>query len=129
MEYDSNADGEILGAEKAALVEVMRTFDQFDFFIKLLISGDTIKPIVEVVDLAIRDQQLWVKLGLSLPEPVDLRQHTLSLAFGDDDLYFAMVPAEDGLLRLTGALVETCTPTYRAAEELSIDSWGDLVCE
>jgi hypothetical protein len=68
-------------------------------------------------------------MAIHLPEKVDLQTSTLSLAFGDDELYFAMEPLEEGLVRLTGAMAEVCTPAEREAEETSIAFWVDLTCQ
>jgi ABC-type uncharacterized transport system substrate-binding protein len=84
---------------------------------------------VRNIDVRIRDQMLWIRLGIELPAPVNLETSTLSLAFGDDELYFAMEPLEEGLVSLSGALSEICTPIEREATETSVAVWVDVTCK
>ncbi|WP_262368573.1 DUF1007 family protein [Marinomonas sp. IMCC 4694] len=128
-EYDLNGDGEFTGQEKLDMIEVLQSFDQYGYFIKLKLDGaDLVPKGVHVDDVRIRDQMLWVRLGIELPAAVNLETSTLSMAFGDDELYFAMEPLEEGLVWLTGALSETCTPMEREATETSVAVWVDLTC-
>lgn len=129
-EYDLNFDGELTGQEKIEMIEVLKSFDSYGYFIKMKQDGTEIIPSgVRIIDVRIRDQMLWVRFGIALPTPVDLETSTLSLAFGDDELYFAMEPLEEGLVRLSGFLSEICTPVERDAEETSVAFWVDLSCK
>lgn len=129
VEYDVDADSRFTGQEKVELIEVLSSFEKYGYFLKMALDGKPLAPRnVVIQDLGIKDQMLWVSLRIQLPVPVDLQQNTLSLAFGDDELYFAMVPLEEGLLSLSGAYAETCTPIQRDAEEMAIESWVDLQC-
>ncbi len=128
-EYDVNFDGELTGQEKLNMLEVLKSFETYGYFIKLKKDGEDFLPEkVKIFDVRIRDQMLWMHLSIALPEAVDLNTSVLSLAYGDDELYFAMEPLEEGLVRLSGALSETCTPAEREAEEMSIAFWVDLSC-
>lgn len=128
-EYDVDGDGEFTGQEKLDMIEVLKSFENYGFFIKMKQDGaDLVPEQVHVVDVRIRDQMLWIRLGIALPAPVNLETSTLSLAFGDDELYFAMEPLEEGLVRLSGALSEACTPVEREATETSVAVWVDLTC-
>ena len=128
-EYDVNFDGELTGQEKLNMLEVLKSFETYGYFIKLKKDGEDFLPEkVKIFDVRIRDQMLWMHLSIALPEAVDLNKSVLSLAYGDDELYFAMEPLEEGLVRLSGALSETCTPAEREAEEMSIAFWVDLSC-
>ncbi|MEO9654043.1 DUF1007 family protein [Marinomonas sp.] len=129
VEYDVDANAQLSGQEKVELIEVLSSFDQYNYFIKMVVDGYPMAPkSVDILDLGIKDQMLWVSLRIQLPKSVDLVRDTLSLAFGDDELYFAMVPLEEGLLRLSGAYAETCTLISREAEEMAVESWVDLQC-
>lgn len=129
-EYDVDSDGELTGQEKVEMIEVLKSFENYGYFIKMKQDGTDIVPTdVRILDVRIRDQMLWVRFAIALPEPVNLEVSTLSLAFGDDELYFAMEPLEEGLVRLTGALSEACTPIKREGEEMSVVSWVDLTCK
>ncbi|WP_111637251.1 DUF1007 family protein [Marinomonas shanghaiensis] len=129
-EYDVDGDGDLTGQEKLDMIEVLKSFQQYGFFIKMKQDGADIVPSdVQVLDVRVRDQMLWIRLGIALPAPVNLATSTLSLAFGDDELYFAMEPLEEGLVRLSGALSETCTPVEREAKETSVAVWVDLTCQ
>lgn len=129
-EYDVNSDGEFTGQEKVAMIEVLKSFESYGYFIKMKRDGvDMVPSDVRIIDVRIRDQMLWVRLGIALPESVDLESSTLSVAFGDDELYFAMEPFEEGLVRLSGFLSEICTPIEREAEEASVAFWVDLSCK
>ncbi|ETX12297.1 ABC transporter substrate-binding protein [Marinomonas ushuaiensis DSM 15871] len=129
-EYDVDSDGELTGQEKVDMIDVFTSFENYGYFIKMKQDGVEIVPTgVRILDIRIRDQMLWVRFAITLPTPVNLETSTLSLAFGDDELYFAMEPLEEGLVRLSGALSETCTPIKREAEEMSVASWIDLTCK
>ena len=129
-EYDVDSDGEFTGQEKVEMIEVLKSFENYGYFIKMKQDGSEIVPTgVRILDVRIRDQMLWVRFAITLPEPVNLETSTLSLAFGDDELYFAMEPLEEGLVRLSGALSEVCTPIKREGEEMSVASWVDLTCK
>ena len=129
-EYDVDGDGDLAGQEKLDMIEVLKSFQQYGFFIKMKQDGADIVPSdVQVLDVRVRDQMLWIRLGIALPAPVNLETSTLSFAFGDDELYFAMEPLEEGLVRLSGSLSETCTPVEREAEETSVAMWVDLTCK
>ncbi|MGJ8645754.1 MAG: DUF1007 family protein [Marinomonas colpomeniae] len=129
-EYDVNSDGEFTGQEKVEMIEVLKSFENYGYFIKMKQDGADIVPSdVHIIDVRVRDQMLWVRFGITLPSPVDLETSTLSLAFGDDELYFAMEPLEEGLVRLSGLLSEICTPVEREAEETSVAFWVDLTCK
>jgi ABC-type uncharacterized transport system substrate-binding protein len=128
-EYDINADGAFTGQEKLDMIEVLTSFDKYGYFIKMKQDGVDMTPKdVRILDVSIRDMMLWVRLGIDLPSSVNLETTTLSLAFGDDELYFAMEPLEEGLVRLSGALSEACTPVEREATETSVAFWVDLTC-
>ena len=129
-EYDIDSDGEFTGQEKVEMIDVLTSFENYGYFIKMRQDGAEIVPTgVRILDVRIRDQMLWVRFAITLPAPVNLETSTLSLAFGDDELYFAMEPLEEGLVRLSGALSEACTPIKREAEEMSVVSWVDLSCK
>lgn len=128
-EYDLNSDGEFTGQEKVEMIEVLKSFENYGYFIKMKQDGTDIAPTdVHILDVRIRNQMLWVRFGIALPSPVNLETSTLSVAFGDDELYFAMEPLEEGLMRLSGILSEICTPVEREAEEASVAFWVDLNC-
>lgn len=128
-EYDVDGDGELRGQEKLDMIEVLKSFDKYGYFLKIKQDGvDLVPKGVRIIDVRIRDQMLWIRLGIDLPNKVNLETSTLSLAFGDDELYFAMEPLEEGLVRLSGALAETCTPAEREATETSVAVWVDLTC-
>ncbi len=129
-EYDVNADGELTGQEKLDMIEIFKSFDQYGYFIKMKQDGaDLVPDNVQVLDVRIRDQMLWVRLGIALSAPINVETSTLGFAFGDDELYFAMEPLEEGLVQLSGALAETCTPSEREAVEMSVAFWVDLTCQ
>jgi ABC-type uncharacterized transport system substrate-binding protein len=129
-EYDIDGDGEFKGQEKLDMIEVLKSFENYGFFIKMKQDGSELIPKkVHILDVRIRDQMLWIRLGIDLPTPVNLETSTLSLAFGDDELYFAMEPLEEGLVRLSGTLSEICTPVEREATETSVAVWVDLTCK
>lgn len=129
-EYDRNADGRFRGQEKVDLAAALSSFDEFGFFIRLKMDEESIQPhSVRVVDVGVFDQQVHIKLGVELPQPVNLQQHTLSLGFGDETLYVAlMAPEGSALLELSGRLAETCTPIEYDADEMYMDRWVDLSC-
>lgn len=128
-EYDVDADGALTGQEKLDMIDTLKSFDKYGYFIKMKQDGaDLVPNNVRILDVRIRDQMLWIRLSIVLPKPVDLATSTLSLAFGDDELYFAMEPLEEGLVRLSGALSEACTPVEREATETSVAFWVDLSC-
>jgi len=128
-EYDVDEDGVLTGQEKIDLIETLSSFDKYGYFIKMKQDGvDIIPKEVRILDVRVRDMMLWMRLGIDLPMPVNLESSTLSLAFGDDELYFAMEPLEEGLVRLSGALSEACTPVEREATETSVALWVDLTC-
>ncbi|GAB3487449.1 DUF1007 family protein [Marinomonas epiphytica] len=130
LEYDVDGDGALKGQEKIAVIEVLESFDQFGYFVWLDLDGQPLKPdSISISDVGIYDQMLWAKLDIELAQDVDLRSSTLSLAFGDDSLYFAMIPVEQGLLSLSGRFAEACTPNQREAEEISIESWSQISCQ
>ncbi|BFM49993.1 DUF1007 family protein [Marinomonas sp. THO17] len=129
-EYDIDANGELEGQEKLDMLEVLKSFENYGFFIKMKRDGvDFVQKKVQVMDVRIRDQMLWMRMVIDLPEKVDLQTSTLSLAFGDDELYFAMEPMEEGLVRLTGTMAEICTPVERDAEIISVAYWVDVTCQ
>ncbi|MBJ7536164.1 DUF1007 family protein [Marinomonas sp. C1424] len=129
-EYDLDSDGEFTGQEKVEMVEVLKSFENYGYFIKMKQDGTDITPkAVDVLDVRIRDQMIWIRLGIELPSAIDLTTSRLSFAFGDDELYFAMVPLEEGLMRLSGRWSEACTPVSREAEEVSVEEWVDLSCK
>ncbi|MCV2401792.1 DUF1007 family protein [Marinomonas sp. C2222] len=129
-EYDTNFDGAFTGQEKIDLIEVLTSFDQYGYFMKLKLDGkDLIPQSVRVKNIGIRDQMLWLTLDVTLPQTIDLQTSTLSLAYGDDELYFAMEPLEAGLVHLSGPLSELCTPLEREAFETSVAYWIDLSCQ
>lgn len=129
-EYDVDGDGELKGQEKLDMIDVLKSFDKYGFFIKMKQDGAELVPKdVRVIDVRIRDQMLWIRLSIQLPKAVNLETSTLSVAFGDDELYFAMEPLEEGLVRLSGALAEICTPVEREATETSVAVWVDLTCK
>ena len=84
---------------------------------------------VKITDFGFKNKLLWVTLKVTLTTPVNLNQSTLSIAFGDPEYYFAMVPLEEGLLRLSGKLAESCTPISHDGKERGIETWVDLTCE
>lgn len=129
MEYDVDGDGIFEGQERDVMLDTLRSFDKYGYFIKMAVDGNSTTPTkVDILDIGIRDQMLWMTLDIELPEPVNLETSTLSLAFGDDELYFAMVPVEEGLVKFSGALSESCTPVEREAEEVSVEIWMDVSC-
>jgi len=130
LEFDANADGKFQGAEKTIVAEKLDSFKPFDYFLKVVVDGQTVRPAeITVVDVQIAQEQVLVTFGVRLLETVSLRDQPLSLSFGDDEFYFALMPPDSGLLNLQGTLAETCTPIEREAEEMAIDSWVDLSCD
>ncbi|MDB4837822.1 DUF1007 family protein [Marinomonas sp.] len=129
-EYDINFDGAFTGQEKLDMIEVLESFDRYGYFIKLKQDGNDLLPqSVRIKDVGIHDQMLWLSLEVSLPETINLETSTLSLAYGDDELYFAMEPLAAGLVHLSGPLSELCTPLEREAVETSVAYWIDLSCQ
>lgn len=130
MEFDKNADGRLEGIEKVEAAKAMTNLAQYNYFLHLQVEGNELTPKqVDVVDVDVNDQALTVRLGITLAEPVDLRQHTLRLGFGDPENYFALVVPEAGPIKLTGMLAETCTPVEAEAEEFYMEGWVDLQCD
>ncbi|TBR43900.1 DUF1007 family protein [Marinomonas agarivorans] len=130
MGYDLDLDGQILGQEKEDLIKAFDAFNEQAYFLKIEKNGQPILPAnVTITDLQVRNQQLWLSLSILLPEVVNLRAASLSLAFGDDTMYTALLPDQQiGLVQLTGQDAENCTPEQRESEVITIDSWIDLSC-
>lgn len=130
MEFDKNADGQLLGEEKVDAAKAMNNLAQYGYFLKIQVDGRELTPAkVEVVDVGVVDQAMTVRLGITLNEAVNLQQNTLRLGFGDPENYFAMVIPEAGLIKLTGMLAETCTPMEADAEEIYMEGWVDVRCD
>lgn len=130
MAFDTNADGVFQGQEKAEAAVAMTNLAQYGYFLRIQVDGEDVVPAqVSIVDLAISDQKLQVKLGIELAEPVNIQQQTLRIGFGDKENYFAMVIPDAGLIQLTGVLAETCTPIPVDAEEFYMEGWIDLHCD
>ncbi|MCZ2721904.1 DUF1007 family protein [Marinomonas sp. 15G1-11] len=130
LEHDTNFDSQFQGKEKQIVAEKLKSFEAFDFFMKVLVDGNVVRPSSVIVsDITIQDQQILLIFSVVMPDPINLHKQTLSLSFGDDEFYFALMPPESGLLLLRGMLAETCTPNSREAEEMAIDSWADLSCD
>ncbi|CUB04561.1 DUF1007 family protein [Marinomonas fungiae] len=130
MEFDKNADGQLLGAEKVDAAQAMNNLAQYGYFLKIQVAGRELTPArVDVLDVGVVDQAMTVRLGITLDESVNLQQNTLRLGFGDVENYFAMVIPDAGLIKLTGMLAETCTPTEADAEEIYMEGWVDLSCD
>lgn len=128
--YDDNGDGKFTGKEKTALLEGLGNLKKDDYFVHLKVDDKVLKPeSVEIGNFGFKNQMLWMTLTVTLPTPINLEKSTLSMAFGDPEYYFAMVPLEVGLLSLSGALAETCTPISHDAKELGIETWIDLSCQ
>jgi len=128
--YDENADGQFTGNERAELLEGLQNLKKDDYFVHLKVAGNAIKPkSVTITDFGMKDKMLWMTLKVSLSTPINLEKTPLSMAFGDSEYYFAMVPLEEGLLRLSGALAESCTPLDHDAKEQGIETWVDLSCQ
>ena len=128
--FDTNADGKLEGQEKAEAAQAMTNLAQYGYFLKIEVDDEPIKPdLVTITDLDVKDQQLTVDLGISLPDAVDLRDHPLRLGFGDSENYFALVIPDDGLIQLTGILAETCTPTPAKADAFYMEGWVDVTCD
>ncbi|TDO97264.1 DUF1007 family protein [Marinomonas balearica] len=129
-EFDVDGDGSLDGQEKFNTAEALTNLEKSNYFVRIQVDGEEITPAsYTVTDVEVNDQLLKMSLGISLPDQVDLQSHTLSLAFGDESNYFAMVIPETGLLNLSGRLAETCTPTVRDAEAYQIEAWVDLRCD
>ncbi len=130
LDYDTNSDSQFQGEEKKVIAEKLKGFEAANYFLKVVADGNSVRPSdVTVVDIHIEQSQVVVRFGVRLPEVVSLQEGSLTLSFGDDEFYFALMPPESGLLSLQGLLAETCTPEVREAEEISIDSWVDLSCD
>jgi len=128
--YDTNGGGKLTGDERTELLKGLNNLKKNDYFVHLKVNKKDVKPKdVEITDFGFKDKMLWANLTVSLAAPVDLSKSTLSLAFGDSEYYFAMVPLEEGLLRLSGKLAESCTPISRDGKERGIESWVDLTCQ
>ncbi|MEL0635422.1 DUF1007 family protein [Marinomonas sp. TI.3.20] len=128
--YDDNGDGQFTGNERTELLEGLQNLKKDDYFVHLKVAGKAIKPkSVTITDFGMKNKMLWLTLKVRLAEPVNLEKTTLSMAFGDPEYYFAMVPLEEGLLRLSGALAESCTPVDHDAKEQGIETWIDLSCQ
>lgn len=127
--YDVNMDGHISGQEKEDLIIAFDSFKEQDYFLKIEQDRQPLMPhAVRIADLEVRNGQLWLRLDVILPELIDLSASTLSLAFGDDTMYTALTPDQNGLVQLTGRDAENCTPMQRASDVITIDSWIDLSC-
>ncbi|WP_191601798.1 DUF1007 family protein [Marinomonas algicola] len=130
LEFDTNSDSQFQGQEKQIVADKLKSFEAFDFFMKVLVDGNAVRPSrVVVSDIIIQNQQILLIFSVAMPDPINLQKQTLSLSFGDDEFYFALMPPENGLLLLRGMLAETCTPNSREAEEMAIDSWADVSCD
>ena len=130
MEFDKNADGQLLGAEKADAAKAMTNLAQYQYFLRLQVDGREIQPAdVQIVDVGVVDQAMTVRLGIVLPETVDLQQSTFRMGFGDRENYFALVTPDEGLIKLTGMMAETCTPAEKEADEFYMEGWVDLHCD
>ncbi|MFT2110447.1 DUF1007 family protein [Marinomonas sp. 2405UD68-3] len=130
LELDTNSDGQLQSSEKRVLDEKLKSFEPFNYFLKVVADGQVVQPSnVSMVDAKIEQNQIVVTFGVVLLETISLDEQSLSLSFGDDQFYFALMPPDSGLLNLQGALAETCTPVEREAEEMAIDSWVDLSCD
>ncbi|REG83749.1 DUF1007 family protein [Marinomonas pollencensis] len=128
--YDENADGKFTGNERAQLLEGLQNLKKDDYFVQLKVADETLKPAsVTISDLGMKDKMLWMTLKVTLPAPVNLETTKLTMAFGDPEYYFAMVPLEVGLLELSGSLAESCTPMEQDAKELGIETWVALSCQ
>ncbi|ADZ89501.1 DUF1007 family protein [Marinomonas mediterranea] len=129
-EFDVDGDGTLDGQEKFNTAEALKNLEKSSYFIRVKVDGEDVTPAsYTVTDVEVNNQLLQMELGVSLPNKVNLQSHTLSLAFGDESNYFAMVVPESGLLNLSGRLAETCTPTVRDAEAYQIEAWVDLRCD
>lgn len=128
--YDINMDGQILGQEKQDLITAFGAFKEQAYFLKIEQDRQPLAPhAVRIADLQVRNDQLWLRLDIILPELIDLSSSTLSLAFGDDTMYTALTPEQNGLVQLAGTDAENCTPMPRLSEAITIDSWADLRCD
>ncbi|SBS25958.1 hypothetical protein MSP8886_00445 [Marinomonas spartinae] len=128
--YDTNGDGKLMGEERKELLNGLRNLKKNDYFVQLKVNQKTVRPKdVEITHFSFKNKLLTVDLKVTLKAPVNLYQSTLSIAFGDSDYYFAMVPLEEGLLRLSGKLAESCTPISHDGKERGIETWVDLTCE
>lgn len=128
--YDTNGDGKLTGDERKELLDGLKNLKKNDYFVHLKVNKKDVAPKdVEITDFGFKDKMLWANLTVVLATPVDLNTSTLSLAFGDSEYYFAMVPLEEGLLRLSGKLAESCTLISRDAKDRGIESWVDLTCQ
>lgn len=130
IEFDKNANGQLEKAEEAEAAQAFTNLAQYGYFIKMEVGGTPITPAsVDVLSVGVQDQALIVRLGITLPQEVDLRQQTLRLGFGDPENYFAMVIPDDGLVQLNGMRAETCTPAPADATEFYMEGWVDLRCD
>ncbi|MBJ7553764.1 DUF1007 family protein [Marinomonas spartinae] len=128
--YDTNGDGQLTGEERQELLKGLQNLKKNDYFVHLKVNKKDVKPKeVKITDFGFKNKLLWVNLKVTLKTPVNLNQSTLSIAFGDPEYYFAMVPLEEGLLRLSGKLAESCTPISHDGKERGIETWVDLTCE
>lgn len=129
MGFDADFDGDITGVEKEELIAAFDAFKEQGYFLKIEQDGRPILPhFVNIAELEVRNEQIWMRLEIFLPNVIDLKQSTLSLAFGDDTMYTALLPDSAGLVQLSGIYAESCTPVSRTSEVVTIDSWGDLHC-
>lgn len=130
IEFDTNADGRLEKEEKAEAAAALRNLEQYGYFLAMQEDGEALTAdSVQILDLWVQEDMLHVRLGIVLPEPVNVQQHTLRLGFGDPENYFAMVIPDAGLIKLTGTLAELCTPTPAAAEAIYMEGWVDLSCD
>lgn len=130
IEFDKNANGQLEKKEEADAALAFTNLAQYGYFLKMQVDGRVIEPAsVDVLNVGVQDQALTVRLGITLPQEVDLQQHRLRLGFGDPENYFAMVIPEDGLLQLNGMRAETCTPMPADADEFYMEGWVDLTCD
>ncbi len=129
MGYDLDFDGQITGQEKEELIVAFDSFKEQEYFLKIEKDGQRLLPYhVLIADLQVRNEQLWLRLEIILPDRINLQSSTLSLAFGDDTMYTAVTPDQAGLIQLSGKDAESCTLTTRLSEEITIDSWSALRC-
>ena len=112
------------------LLSGLKNLKKDDSFVHLKTAGKTLNPKdVSSTDFGFKKKMLWENFIITLPKPVNPATLMLSLAFGDIEYYYAMLPLEAALWRFSGKLAKICMPVRHDAKELAIKTWVALSCK